>query len=126
MILTENGISVKLNNEIHFNLNNLSGGQKTLLALSLIFGIQRIDPSPFYFFDEIDANLDETSRLKVAELIKEISRNGIQFFICTFRKEMVDIGDRFFKVGFSNGRSDVEEVQKEIAYEFVNDEVKIE
>lgn len=126
LILTENGISVKLNNEIHFNLNNLSGGQKTLLALSLIFGIQRIDPSPFYFFDEIDANLDETSRLKVAELIKEISRNGIQFFICTFRKEMVDIGDRFFKVGFSNGRSDVEEVQKEIAYEFVNDEVKIE
>lgn len=39
-------------------LSQLSGGQKTLCALALIFAIQRCDPAPFYLFDEIDANLD--------------------------------------------------------------------
>lgn len=40
------------------SLKSLSGGQKTLVALALIFAIQRCDPAPFYLFDEIDAALD--------------------------------------------------------------------
>ncbi len=39
-------------------MKQLSGGQKTLVALALIFAIQRCDPAPFYLFDEIDAALD--------------------------------------------------------------------
>lgn len=39
-------------------MRQLSGGQKTLVALALIFAIQRCDPAPFYLFDEIDAALD--------------------------------------------------------------------
>ncbi len=38
-------------------MKQLSGGQKTLVALALIFAIQRCDPAPFYLFDEIDAAL---------------------------------------------------------------------
>lgn len=40
------------------SLKQLSGGQRTLVALALIFAIQRCDPAPFYLFDEIDAALD--------------------------------------------------------------------
>ena len=40
------------------SMQQLSGGQKTLVALALIFAIQRCDPAPFYLFDEIDAALD--------------------------------------------------------------------
>lgn len=47
-------------------LQLLSGGQKTLAALALIFAIQRSDPAPFYLFDEIDANLDPEHRAAVA------------------------------------------------------------
>lgn len=47
-------------------LQLLSGGQKTLAALALIFAIQRSDPAPFYLFDEIDANLDPEHRMAVA------------------------------------------------------------
>jgi len=47
-------------------LQLLSGGQKTLTALALIFAIQRSDPAPFYLFDEIDANLDPEYRVAVA------------------------------------------------------------
>jgi structural maintenance of chromosome 3 (chondroitin sulfate proteoglycan 6) len=44
------------------SLKQLSGGQRTLVAMSLIFAIQRCDPAPFYLFDEIDAALDPQVR----------------------------------------------------------------
>ena len=44
------------------SMKQLSGGQKTLVALALIFAIQRCDPAPFYLFDEIDAALDPQYR----------------------------------------------------------------
>jgi len=40
-------------------MSQLSGGQKTVVAVSLLFAIQRCDPAPFYIFDEIDAALDQ-------------------------------------------------------------------
>lgn len=47
-------------------MQQLSGGQKSLVALALIFAIQQCDPAPFYLFDEIDANLDAQYRTAVA------------------------------------------------------------
>lgn len=49
-------------------MNALSGGQKSLVALALIFAIQRCDPAPFYLFDEIDSALDATYRARVARI----------------------------------------------------------
>lgn len=49
-------------------MSQLSGGQKSLVALCLIFAIQRCDPAPFYLFDEIDAALDSQYRTAVAGL----------------------------------------------------------
>ena len=51
------------------SLKALSGGQKTLVALALIFAIQRCDPAPFYLFDEIDAALDPAFRTTVARML---------------------------------------------------------
>ena len=53
------------------SLKQLSGGQKTLVALTLIFAIQRCDPAPFYLFDEIDAALDPLHRAAVAQMLKK-------------------------------------------------------
>lgn len=47
-------------------LQQLSGGQKSLVALTLIFAIQKCDPAPFYLFDEIDQALDSHHRHSVA------------------------------------------------------------
>jgi structural maintenance of chromosome 3 (chondroitin sulfate proteoglycan 6) len=48
------------------DMQQLSGGQKSLVALAFIFAIQKCDPAPFYLFDEIDQALDPQHRKAVA------------------------------------------------------------
>lgn len=122
--LIDDGVSIKINNEIITDIKKLSGGQKALIALSLIFSIQKIDPSPFYFFDEIDAHLDEQSRENVSKLIKEISaiHPCTQFFVVSFRKKMLSVGDKFYCVDYDDNTSTVREVDREEAMYFVGDD----
>ena len=73
------------------SLKQLSGGQKTLVALALIFSIQRLDPAPFYLFDEIDAALDPAYRSTVAKMLAHQSNdpaNPSQFIITTFHPQV--------------------------------------
>ena len=69
-------ISVSFNskNDEQQRIEQLSGGQKSLCAIALIFAIQNCDPAPFYLFDEIDSNLDTQYRISVARLIHQLSK----------------------------------------------------
>lgn len=97
----------------------LSGGQKSLVALALVFAIQRSDPAPFYLFDEIDANLDTQYRTAVAQCIQELAQDA-QFITTTFRPELVERADRWFGVLFSAQKvSSVVEIAREDARMFV-------
>lgn len=80
-------------------MNQLSGGQKSLVALALIFAIQKCDPAPFYLFDEIDQALDPTYRRSVANLIHELSGEA-QFITTTFRPELLEHAHKFYGVKF--------------------------
>jgi len=75
------GISVSFNSkhDDQQRIQQLSGGQKSLCALALVFSIQQCDPAPFYLFDEIDANLDAQYRTAVATMVKNLSAEGGQF-----------------------------------------------
>lgn len=103
-------------------MQQLSGGQKSLVALTLIFAIQRCDPAPFYLFDEIDQALDTNHRAAVAALIqkqtKSKSRNA-QFIITTFRPELVQIADKSFGVQFSQKMSSVAPIKRDQALKFI-------
>lgn len=127
-------ISVSFNskNDEQQRIEQLSGGQKSLCAIALIFAIQNCDPAPFYLFDEIDSNLDTQYRISVAKLIYQLSRNntnnndnegrnqGAQFICTTFRPELLQLsGDKFYGVTFSNKVSSVNEINKEEAMSFV-------
>lgn len=101
-------------------LQQLSGGQKSIVALALIFAIQRLDPAPFYLFDEIDANLDATYRQAVAHVIRRQAGSNAQFITTTFRPEFVNTGDKWFGVTHRNKVSTVQEVTQEVARTFIN------
>lgn len=113
-------------------MSQLSGGQKSLVALALIFAIQRCDPAPFYLFDEIDAALDAQYRTAVAsnfvelpllivDMIKEQAVNA-QFITTTFRPEMLVNADKFYGVTFTNKVSRIQVISREQAKEFVEQE----
>ena len=76
-------------------MKQLSGGQKTLVALALIFAIQRCDPAPFYLFDEIDAALDPQYRGTVARIVGEQAGHPdhpAQYILTTFHPQVLTCG----------------------------------
>jgi len=108
-----------------YSMTQLSGGQQTVVALSLIFAIQRCDPSPFYLFDEIDAALDAVHRQSVAQMVHKHSDQS-QFITTTFRPEMLQTADKFIGVYYMNKISvaseiDQDEAQTIIASEGIED-----
>lgn len=102
-------------------MNQLSGGQKSLVALALIFAIQKCDPAPFYLFDEIDQALDAQHRKAVADMIHAMAGQA-QFITTTFRPELLEHANKFYGVKFRNKVSHVECVTREEAYDFVEDD----
>ncbi|KAI5950077.1 SMC3 [Candida theae] len=114
-------ISVSFNskNDEQQKIEQLSGGQKSLCAIALIFAIQHCDPAPFYLFDEIDSNLDTQYRTSVASLIHSLSSNA-QFICTTFRSELLSLaGNKFYGVVFNNKVSSIVGINKEDAVNFV-------
>ncbi|KAK4336941.1 hypothetical protein RND71_043513 [Anisodus tanguticus] len=83
------------------DMQQLSGGQKTLVALAFILAIQKCDPAPFYLFDEIDQALDPQHRKAVADMIHELCQEA-QFITTTFRPELLANADKFYGVKFRN------------------------
>jgi len=107
-----------------YEMRQLSGGQKALVALALIFAIQRCDPAPFYLFDEIDQALDANYRLEVARLIERQANdktNPAQFITTTFRPEMVSVAYRHYGIALVNKTSNIYPLAKQDAENFVLD-----
>ncbi|KAI9709999.1 MAG: Structural maintenance of chromosomes protein 3 [Bogoriella megaspora] len=117
------GISVSFNSkhDEQQRIQQLSGGQKSLCALGLVFAIQACDPAPFYLFDEIDANLDAQYRTAVAQMLQESSQTG-QFICTTFRPEMVQVAEKCYGVSYSNKTSSIDVVSTEDALGFVEEQ----
>ncbi|KAF2317506.1 hypothetical protein GH714_023658 [Hevea brasiliensis] len=102
------------------SMKQLSGGQKTVVALTLIFAIQRCDPAPFYLFDEIDAALDPQYRTAVGNMIRRLAdMANTQFITTTFRSELVKVADKIYGVTHKNRVSRVNVVSKEDALDFI-------
>lgn len=75
------------------NITNLSGGEKTLSSLALVFALHYYKPTPLYVMDEIDAALDFKNVSIVGNYIKERTKNA-QFIIISLRSQMFELADR--------------------------------
>ncbi|EPQ54966.1 structural maintenance of chromosome protein 3 [Gloeophyllum trabeum ATCC 11539] len=122
------GVSIKVsfNSKVDegLRIQQLSGGQKSLVALATVFAIQKCDPAPFYLFDEIDANLDAQYRTAVASMIQSLASTA-QFITTTFRPEMLVTADKFYGVLFNNQKvSSIRSIKREEAMEFVEQEAQ--
>lgn len=122
------GISVSFNSK-HLDeqqkIQQLSGGQKSLCALCLIFALQATESSPMVIFDEVDANLDAQYRTAVAALLDSISNEiGTQFICTTFRPEIVHVADKCYGVTFVNKTSTIDCVTADDALKFVEGQAR--
>ncbi|KAL9114117.1 MAG: hypothetical protein Q9227_001889 [Pyrenula ochraceoflavens] len=75
------------------NISNLSGGEKTLSSLALVFALHHYRPTPLYVMDEIDAALDFRNVSIVASYIKERTKNA-QFIVISLRNNMFELAER--------------------------------
>lgn len=89
--------SVRPNKKTWKRISNLSGGEKTLSSLSLIFALHHYKPSPLYVMDEIDAALDFKNVSIVGNYIKERTKNT-QFLIISLRNNMYELSDRLIGI----------------------------
>lgn len=85
------------------NISNLSGGEKTLSSLALVFSLHHYKPTPLYVMDEIDAALDFRNVSIVANYIKERTKNA-QFVVISLRNNMFELAARLIGIYKTNNR----------------------
>lgn len=97
--LLDTGIAImarppgKRNSTIHL----LSGGEKALTAIALVFSIFRLNPAPFCMLDEVDAPLDDANTGRYARLVKEMSEH-VQFIFITHNKITMEVAEQLMGV----------------------------
>lgn len=79
------------------NMMQLSGGEKALTAISLLFAIQKLKPSPFVLLDEIEAALDDSNVTRFADYLNKLSLNT-QFIVITHRRGTMLGSDRLYGI----------------------------
>lgn len=95
------------------NLSLLSGGERALTAIALLFGILKMKPAPFCVLDEIDAALDDANVDRYAEFLVDFSATT-QFIIVTHRKGTMEVADCLFGISMEdNGISKLVSVKLE-------------
>jgi structural maintenance of chromosome 2 len=88
------------------SLTELSGGQRSILALSLILSLLLFKPAPMYILDEVDAALDPSHTQNIGRIVKNHFSNS-QFIIISLKEGMFSNANVIFRTKFVNGQSDI-------------------
>ncbi|XP_022082517.1 structural maintenance of chromosomes protein 1A-like [Acanthaster planci] len=91
-------------------MDNLSGGEKTVAALALLFALNSFQPAPFFVLDEIDAALDNTNIGKVAEYIREQSEGHFQCIVISLKEEFYNHADALIGIYPEQGECTISKV----------------
>ena len=99
-------IVVKLAKGKYFDVSSLSGGEQTMVALSLLFAIQEHKPYHFYVFDEIDAALDKRNSERLADLLEQYMKSG-QYIVVTHNDALIMNAHVLYGVSMHDGMSKI-------------------
>ena len=99
-------IVVRLAKGKYFDVTSLSGGEQTLVALSLLFAIQEHKPYHFYVFDEIDAALDKRNSERLAGLLEQYMKSG-QYIVVTHNDAIIMHSNVLYGVSMHEGISKI-------------------
>lgn len=91
------GIMARPPGKRNSNIQQLSGGEKALAAIALVFSIFDLNPAPFCLLDEVDAPLDDANVVRYLDLVKEMSKT-VQFVFITHNKIAMEMGDHLMGV----------------------------
>jgi len=102
------GISyfIQFQNKPKRESTSISGGEKTLAAVVFVLALQRLKPSPFYLFDEIDAHLDAPNSQSLSKIVQERSK-GSQFIMVSLKDSVVEKAKLIYGVYPKNGVSHI-------------------
>lgn len=97
--ILESGIEIKVQppGKNVQNINLLSGGEKGLSAIALLFAILKVTPAPFCIFDEVEAALDDVNVVRYAQYVRRMTGNS-QFILITHRRGTMDEADMLYGV----------------------------
>ncbi len=99
-------IIVKTGHGKYFDVRSLSGGEQVLVALSLIFAIQELNPYCFYILDEIDAALDKRNSERLANLLQRYMKKG-QYIVITHNDEVISNATNLYGISMHDGISKI-------------------
>ncbi len=100
-------VKVRISGSRFLDIRSLSGGEKTLTALSFIFAIQEHEPASFYILDEVDAALDKRNSERFAQLIKKYTGSA-QYLVITHNDSIIAEADRLYGISMDeHGASQV-------------------
>lgn len=104
----DSGISymIQFPNKPKRESTSISGGEKTLAAIVFVLALQKLNPSPFYLFDEIDAHLDAPNSERLAKILEERSEES-QFIMVSLKDSVVQKAKLIYGVYPKNGISNV-------------------
>ncbi len=97
--LSESGIEISVQppGKKMTPLQSLSGGERAMTAVALIFALIATRPSPFYLLDEVDAALDETNVDRFSAMVRDVAKDA-QIVIVTHNKRTMDLAQRLYGV----------------------------
>lgn len=99
-------VIVKTGHGKYFDVKSLSGGEQTIVALSLIFAIQEYSPYCFYLLDEVDATLDKRNSERLAGLLNKYMQRG-QYIVITHNDEVISKATNLYGVSMHDGISKI-------------------
>ncbi len=114
-------ITLKIAKGKYFDVTSLSGGEQTLVALSLIFAIQKYNPYAFYILDEIDAALDKRNSELLSNLLRQYMKSG-QYIVISHNDSIISNADTLYGVSMNNGISKVVSLKLEEAEKIAKSE----